>query len=118
MVRLFLAWLQLLGIGPERCAFRVSIHESADVEASVTYWASVVGVPASRFLSPTLKRHNPKTVRKNVGASYHGCLIVTVRRSTELGRQIAGWFNGLVRQLPAGKVALIPRVVDHGDSQD
>ena len=115
MIRLFLAWLQLLGIGPERWAFRVSIHESADVEAAVTYWAGVVGVPASQFQSPSLKRHNPKTVRKNVGADYHGCLIVTVRRSTELGRQIAGWFEGLVRNLPAGSVVPVPGVVDHVD---
>jgi transposase len=118
LVRLFLAWLQLLGIGPERWAFRVSIHESADVEAAVTYWAGVVGVPASQFLSPSLKRHNPKTVRKNVGTGYHGCLVVTVRKSTELGRQIAGWFNGVVQQLPAADVALTLDVVDHGDSQD
>jgi hypothetical protein len=100
MIRLFLAWLQLLGIGPERRSFRVSIHESADVEAAVTYGAGVVGVPASQFQSPSLKRHNPRTVRKNVGANYHGCLVVTVRRSTELGRQIAGWFNGIVAALP------------------
>ena len=118
LVRLFLAWLKLLGIGPERWAFRVSIHESADVDSSMTHWASVVGVPASQFLSPTLKRHNPRTVRKNVGVGYHGCLIVTVRRSTELSRQIAGWFDGLVRQLPTGDLALMPDVVDHVDSQD
>jgi hypothetical protein len=100
MVRLFLAWLQLLDIGLERCSFRVSIHESADVQASMAHWASVVGVPASQFSSPTLKRHNPRTVRKNVGIDYHGCLTVTVRRSTELGRQIAGWFEGIVTVLP------------------
>jgi transposase len=100
MVRLFLAWLQLLDIGLERCSFRVSIHESADVQASMAHWASVVGVPASQFSSPALKRHNPRTVRKNVGIDYHGCLTVTVRRSTELGRQIAGWFEGIVTVLP------------------
>ena len=76
----------------------------------------MVGVPATEFLTPTLKRHNPKTVRKNVGATYHGCVVVRVKRSTELGRQIAGWFDGLVRQLPAQDPALIPDVVDHVDS--
>jgi transposase len=115
MIRLFLAWLTLLGIGPERLSFRVSIHESADVEAAVAFWAEVVDVPANQFMRTTLKRHNPTTVRKNVGGTYYGCLAVRVKRSTELGRQIAGWFNGLVRQLPAGNVALTLDVVDHVD---
>jgi transposase len=118
MVRLFVAWLTLLGIGPERLSYRVSIHESADVGAAVAFWAAVVGVPGNQFMRTTLKRHNPRTVRKNVDAGYHGCLIVRVRRSTELGRQIAGWFEGLVRQLPAGKVTLTLDVVDHRDRQD
>src|ERR1700730_296634 len=100
MIRLFLAWLTLLGVGPERLSFRVSIHESADVEAAVAFWAEVVDGPANQFMRTTLKRHNPTTVRKNVGGTYYGCLAVRVNRSTELGRQIAGWFEGIVAALP------------------
>jgi hypothetical protein len=100
MIRLFLAWLQLLGIGLERCSFRVSIHESADVDAAVAFWAEVVGVVPCQFMRTSLKRHNPTTVRKNVGGTYNGCLVVRVKRSTELGRQIAGWFEGIVAALP------------------
>jgi len=90
MACLFLAWLSLLGIGPDRLSFRVAIHESGDVDRALHSRAEVVGVPANHFMRTTLKRHNPKTVRKNVGVSYHGCLIVRVQRSTELGRQLAG----------------------------
>ncbi len=43
------------------------------------------------FTGPALKRHNPRTVRKNVGADYHGCLIVGVRQSADLYRRIEGW---------------------------
>jgi hypothetical protein len=46
---------------------------------------------ADRFRRPTLKRHNPRTVRKNVGADYHGCLRIDVRRSAGLYRKIEGW---------------------------
>jgi hypothetical protein len=101
MIRLFLAWLRLVGIELERCSFRVSIHQSADVDASMSYWASVAGVPADQFLRPSLKRHNPQTVRKNVGIAYHGCLVVRVRRGTELACQIAGWFEGTIAALPS-----------------
>jgi hypothetical protein len=38
-----------------------------------------------------IKRHNPQTVRKNVGENYHGCLRIVVHRSSDLYRRIEGW---------------------------
>lgn len=95
MVTLFIRWLALIEIERDRLQFRVHIHESADVEGAVRFWAHVVGVDASAFDRTTLKTHNPRTVRRNVGDGYHGCLCVSVRRSTDLNVQIAGWFEGL-----------------------
>ena len=95
MIRLFVAWLALLGVGQDRLACSLSIHETADVEAATEYWANIVGVSASDFRKPSLKRHNPKTIRHNTGESYRGCLVIYVRRSTELYRQIAGWWSGI-----------------------
>ena len=66
MIQLFLRWLRLLGVDDERLQYRVCIHESADVEASESFWARVVGVQESGLDRTTLKRHNPLTVRKNV----------------------------------------------------
>ena len=71
------------------------IHESANVAASLRFWSEVVGVPTEDFGRTALKTHNPKTIRKNVGEGYHGCLAVSVRRSAELNLQIAGWFEGI-----------------------
>lgn len=95
MISLFLAWLDLIGVERDRLIYRLSIHETADVAASTTHWARIVGVEESEFRRASLKRHIPKTVRKNVGADYHGCLVINVRRSTELYRQIAGWWSGI-----------------------
>lgn len=72
------------------------IHESADVVAAERYWAEVVQAEPSSFGKTTLKRHNPKTVRKNTGADYHGCLVLTVRQSAELYRRIEGSWYGIV----------------------
>lgn len=99
MIRLFVAWLRLVGVFEDRLICRISIHERADVVGATAYWSEVVGIPGADFRRPTLKRHNPKTVRYNVGALYKGCLIVDVRQSTELYRQIAGWWTGLVNCL-------------------
>lgn len=96
LVRLFLRWLELLGVSRDRVRFELQIHESADVAGALSFWAGVVGLPLERFSRPLLKRHNPKTVRKNTGAGYHGCLVVRVGRGTDLYRQIAGWWAGIV----------------------
>ena len=73
----------------------LSIHESADVDGATEYWSELVGIPAAEFRKAALKRHNPRTVRHNTGETYRGCLVVYVRRSTELYRQITGWWAGI-----------------------
>lgn len=108
LILIFLRWLELLGVRRERLRFRLSIHESADVEGATRFWSRVVGVREDAFHRATLKRHNPKTVRKNTGDGYRGCLVVSVRRSTNLYRQIEGWFNGLAQSAAQGVLALEP----------
>ncbi|MFI8370452.1 hypothetical protein [Streptomyces sp. NPDC085466] len=100
MVRVFTAWLDLLDIPAERRTYSLMIHESADVAAAEDYWAEVVGVDPARFGRTTLKRHNPKTVRKNVGAEYRGCLVVRVLGGAELYRRIEGAWCGIVGAVP------------------
>lgn len=101
MIRVYLAWLDLLGVSRERLRFRVLIHESADVDAAHRHWAGIAGAEASAFAKPTLKKHNPKTVRKNTGDDYHGCLVVAVARSAELYNRIEGWWSGIVAHAEA-----------------
>ncbi|MFJ4818467.1 MULTISPECIES: terminase gpP N-terminus-related DNA-binding protein [Streptomyces] len=101
VIQVYLAWLDLLEVSRERLRFRVLIHESADVDAAHRHWADLVGVAASAFAKPTLKKHNPKTVRKNTGDDYHGCLVVTVSRSAELYNRIEGWWSGIVTHAAA-----------------
>lgn len=99
MIRLFLAWLRLIGVERDRVTFRLHIHESADPLAAAEFWAKEVTSPMSAFRKTVLKRHNPQTSRRNTGESYRGCLIVRVRRSTDLYLQIVGWYQGLIAQL-------------------
>ena len=96
MVQVYLAWLDLLGIERERLRFNVMIHENADVAAAEEYWAALVGADRSAFNKTTLKRHNPRTIRKNVGDSYRGCLVVKVLKGADLYRRIEGSWYGIV----------------------
>ncbi|MET7380254.1 hypothetical protein ABZT08_15785 [Streptomyces sp. NPDC005526] len=101
VIKVYLAWLDLLDVDRERLRFRVLIHESADVETAHQYWADIADVDPSVFAKPTLKKHNPKTVRKNTGDDYHGCLVIGVARSAHLYNRIEGWWAGIVTHAEA-----------------
>ncbi|MFJ8363024.1 helix-turn-helix domain-containing protein [Streptomyces sp. NPDC093984] len=96
MIKLFLAWLDLLGVAKERRRFSVNIHESADIAKAEAYWAGLVGIEVHDLLKTSLKRHNPRTNRTNTGEGYFGCLRVAVLRSADLHRRIEGWWYGIV----------------------
>ncbi|OKI85030.1 terminase gpP N-terminus-related DNA-binding protein [Streptomyces sp. CB02414] len=96
VIKLYLAWLRLLGVDQDRLKYRVMIHITADVEGAKRYWADLVGVDVSKFQKTTIKKHNPKTVRKNVGDTYRGCLVIRVAQGTDLYRRIEGWWAGMV----------------------
>lgn len=91
LIRFFLRFLEAAGSPHANLSFRVYIHENADVEAAQRFWLEVTGARPDQFAIPTLKRHNPKTVRKNVGDAYHGCLRIDVNHSADLYRKVEGW---------------------------
>ncbi|MFD5567042.1 hypothetical protein [Streptomyces cadmiisoli] len=96
MIRVFLAWLDLLGVERERIRYHVMIHENADVAEAERYWADLVDAGRHSFNKTTLKKHNPKTVRKNVGDTYRGCLVIKVRKGADLYRRVEGSWYGIV----------------------
>jgi transposase len=96
LIRFFLRFLDEAGVASAQLRFRVHIHETADVAGAERFWREVTGAKPARFHRTTLKRHNPRTVRKNVGADYHGCLIVSVRQGADLYRRIEGWVGAIM----------------------
>jgi transposase len=96
LIRFFLHFLDEAGVTSAQVRFRVHIHETADVAAAEQFWMGVTGTGEAQFHRTVLKTHNPRTIRKNVGADYHGCLIIDVRRSADLYRRIEGWVRAAV----------------------
>ncbi|MGQ4515188.1 hypothetical protein [Streptomyces sp. DW26H14] len=96
VIRFYLSWLELLGVERARMRFRVCIHESADVAEAERFWARLAGVEPGSLQRATLKKHNPKTRRKNVAEAYRGCLVIYVTGSAELYRRMEGAWYGIV----------------------
>src|SRR5258708_23079892 len=90
LIRFYLRFLRLAGVAQDQLAFRLSIHERADVASAQEFWLDVTRAPPAQFRLPTLKRHNPRTVRLNVGEAYHASLRIEVPRSGPLYKHIDG----------------------------
>jgi hypothetical protein len=103
--RLFSRFLAAVDVETERRVYRLHIHETADLDAATRYWAAVLNVPAERFAKPVIKRHKPKTNRKNLRDEYRGCLQITVHDSAELYRRIEGWVTGTIVGAEAANLA-------------
>jgi transposase len=96
LIKFFLRFLRVAGTPAEDLTFRVYIHESGDVRAAGLFWLEITGARPEQFLVPVLKRHNPTTLRKNVGENYHGCLRIEVHRGSDLYRKIEGWATAIM----------------------
>jgi predicted transcriptional regulator len=91
LIRFYMHFLATAGIERDRLRCKIQIHERADLEAAQRFWLDVTGLNAAQFRRPALKKHNPRTVRKNTGDGYHGCLRIDVLRGADLYRNIEGW---------------------------
>jgi transcriptional regulator with XRE-family HTH domain len=95
LLALFLKFLAACEIDRAVPRYRLLVHESVDAEGAMCWWAERLMIPIGRFGRPTLKRHNPTTVRRNAGDDYHGCLVITVPRSRALYWRVEGIIAGI-----------------------
>ncbi len=100
LISFFLRFLRAAEVEFSRLHYRVYIHETADVAAAEQFWLEITGADPAQFHRTVLKRHKPRTVRKNVGPGYHGCLVVRVRESADLYRKIEGWARAATADPP------------------
>lgn len=96
LIKFFLTFLDRSGVSRERLRYRVHIHESADVEAATSYWASVTAAAPGQFRRAVIKHHTPRVPRRGDNTDYHGCLEVSVAKSSKLYREISGWAHGVM----------------------
>jgi transposase len=106
LIKFFLRFLDAADVSHERLIYRVQIHESANIAAAEQFWLTLTASAPAQFRRTSLKRHNPKTVRKNQGEAYHGCLRMDVRQSAGLYHRIEGWVRAAIASTDADTTAL------------
>lgn len=83
LLAIFLRFLASVGIDRSLLKYRLSIHESADPDTVLGWWVGTLDLSRERFYPTSIKRHRPRTRRRNTGDDYHGCLTIYVPRSRE-----------------------------------
>jgi len=102
MICLFLRWLkEICGKDLSDITFDICIHElqrHRTIEI-LDFWTNAIGCDPVHLQHIYYKKGNPKTLRKNVGSTYHGIIKINVKSSSSLMRQIAGWTQGVVESI-------------------
>lgn len=97
MVRLFMKWLDAIGINRESMYFELYIHANGGRQKAIAYWSKIVGCSLESLRNKTyIKKGDPSSYRRNKGDTYVGLLRVRVRESTDLNRKIGGWIQGII----------------------
>ena len=97
MIKVFLKWLrEMLEINEEDIHCEIYLHENSvnRVEEVKDYWSKVVGEEVVKIY---FKKNKKRQFRKNMGKEYFGLLRVSVKKSTDLNRKIAGWIEGICK---------------------
>ena len=89
------------GLDYKRIAAELGVSKS-----SVSFWVRDLPRPDGLGFEERRERCAEKTIRKNTGNDYHGCLRMDVRRSSHLCRKIEAW---AAAAMAAAGAATLPR---------
>ncbi len=102
MHKLFLKWAKVcLRVTEDRIVPRIYIQETqrARSETALNFWSQQTGILRQNFQKTcfTNTKLSEKNRRKDSGR-YYGQLKVSISKSTDLNRKIAGWIEGVCLQ--------------------
>ena len=101
MIRVFLAWLELMDIPKSRVTFDLYIHRtrSSDAETIRQWWIDTVGIKSEELIRIYFKKGKVLTKRTNTKDLYHGLLRIRVKTSTSLNREVSGYIAGIAASI-------------------
>jgi hypothetical protein len=103
MMKVIIAWLErVCKIKKSMLVYELYIHKSHKNRANniAKYWEKEIGLKKGSITRIYFKTNNSaSTNRKNVGQDYYGLLRIRVNKSSTLVRQIAGWTEGIYKEI-------------------
>ena len=100
MIKLYISWLKdSLMIEKENIIASLAIHENNKkrLVKVVEFWEKLTGISTLFSDRVYFKRHTSTGYRHNIGEKYYGTVRISVRRSTNLNRRVAGWVQGVCK---------------------
>lgn len=101
MVGLYVQWLRkCLNIPDKDIVASLTIHENHKyrLKSIIKHWKDVASIKTGFSDKVYFKRHFAKSYRHNIKEKYYGSVRISVRRSTNLNRQVTGWIQGVCKQ--------------------
>ena len=97
MIKLFLAFLALMRVERERIQLDSRSTSRGRHSRHCGSGPPLSAGPRSEFQPVTLKRHVPRSTNaeERAATTYHGCLVVTVRQSSEAYREVEGMWTAV-----------------------
>lgn len=96
MLKVYLKWLEeVLKISGKDIKKEIYIHETGNLEKALEFWSKELACEKTDF-KVYFKKNKVKKVRYN-NENYYGLVRITVRKSTNLNRRIAGWTEGICK---------------------
>jgi hypothetical protein len=98
MIAFHMRWLyENLAVPKTDITMRLHLHQGhiERLDEITRYWLKVTGLNKTNVMKPIIKKHNPKTVRKNSKETYKGLVAIRVRHSTMLNRRVMGWIKAI-----------------------
>lgn len=97
MVKVYLRWLDSIGIKLEDVWFELYIHQDCLGQKPdfVKYWSECLEIEENMINRVYIK----KNVSRKRSDNYHGLIRIGVRKSTDFYRKISGWIEGIYQNI-------------------
>ena len=102
MLQIYIHWLKrCCGVVSDQLNYEIYIHETYRdrIQKVIKFWSDKLSVSESCLQTIRYKKNKIKTLRKNTGDLYNGCLRVKVKASSTLNRRIMGWISGIMQNI-------------------
>lgn len=103
MIKMFINWARLcLEIPVDELKLELYLHESHKERQRehIFFWTETLLIGYNTLERVYFKKNSLSPRRKNLNVNYHGQLRVTIPKSTDINRKIAGWVEGVCLNCP------------------